>query len=171
MSDSTRRVTLAIPTRNAGPEFPQILECMTAQELDGELEVLAIDSGSTDGTAEMLRNRDLRLIEIPPKEFNHGTTRNLAVREARSGRKAVDENGEAPGGASLDDVSRQRGDSADEPRLGEDLPFDTRVLEALLERAVLTGHRQGRPVGLVVRLCLHDMEQTGKNFRRHAVLV
>jgi rhamnosyltransferase len=76
------KVTLLVPTFNAGPEFPEILGAMMDQDLEGELEVLVIDSGSTDGTAELLRSRPVRLIEIPNHEFNHGSTRNLGIREA-----------------------------------------------------------------------------------------
>lgn len=76
-------VSLVIPTWNAGPEFPEILERMLDQELPGELEVIAIDSGSKDGTVEFLRSQPVRLLEIPNHEFNHGLTRNLGVQEAR----------------------------------------------------------------------------------------
>jgi rhamnosyltransferase len=76
-------VTLLIPTFNAGPEFPALFGCLQAQRVDRDLEILAIDSGSTDGTAEFLRSRPIRLIEIPNAEFNHGLTRNLGIREAR----------------------------------------------------------------------------------------
>jgi rhamnosyltransferase len=76
-------VTLLVPTWNAGPEFPEILHRMQSQRLDRSLEILVIDSGSTDGTAEFLRRQPLRLIEIPKSEFNHGLTRNLGIREAR----------------------------------------------------------------------------------------
>ncbi|MEE8523411.1 MAG: hypothetical protein V3T72_05730, partial [Thermoanaerobaculia bacterium] len=41
------------------------------------------DSGSSDGTLELLGNRPVRLIQIPNAEFNHGLTRDLGVREAR----------------------------------------------------------------------------------------
>ncbi len=76
-------VTLLVPTWNAGPEFPAILEAMRGQRLDRLLEILIIDSGSTDGTAEYLRRQPfVRLIEIPNSEFNHGLTRNRGVREA-----------------------------------------------------------------------------------------
>ena len=77
------RVSVVVPTRNAGAEFPEVLGAILAQEIRGTLEVVAIDSGSTDGTLELLRDRPVRLIEIPPGEFNHGATRNLGVREAR----------------------------------------------------------------------------------------
>lgn len=79
----SRGVSLVVPTRNAGPEFPQVLERMLDQELDRDLEVLVIDSGSTDGTVEHLETRPVRLIEIPPADFNHGLTRNRGIAEAR----------------------------------------------------------------------------------------
>jgi GT2 family glycosyltransferase len=77
-----RTVTLLIPTWNAGPEFPEILGLMRGQRLDRRLEILIIDSGSSDGTAEFLRGLDVRLIEIPNAEFNHGLTRNRGIQEA-----------------------------------------------------------------------------------------
>jgi glycosyltransferase involved in cell wall biosynthesis len=76
-------ITLLIPTFNAGPEFPALFGCMQAQRVDRDVEILVIDSGSTDGTVEFLRSRPIRLIEIPNAEFNHGLTRNLGIREAR----------------------------------------------------------------------------------------
>jgi rhamnosyltransferase len=40
-------------------------------------EVLAVDSGSTDGTLEILRQFNVRVHPIPPQEFNFGRTREL----------------------------------------------------------------------------------------------
>lgn len=77
------RVSLFVPTYNAGPEFPEILAAMLDQELDGPLEVVVIDSGSRDGTVELLRTQPVRLIEIPNAEFNHGLTRNRGIEAAR----------------------------------------------------------------------------------------
>ena len=76
-------VSLVIPTWNAGPAFPEILQSMLSQDLDGELEVIAIDSGSRDGTAEYLATQPVRLLRIPNSEFDHGLTRNLGIQEAR----------------------------------------------------------------------------------------
>ena len=75
-------MTVFIPTWNAGPEFPGILRAILGQQIDRPMEVLVIDSGSTDGTVELLRRQPVRLIEIPQSEFNHGLTRARAVGEA-----------------------------------------------------------------------------------------
>ena len=77
------RVSLFLPTRNAGPEFPEILARMLDQELDAELEVLVTDSGSMDGTAEFLRGQPVDLEEISAADFNHGLTRNRGIQRAR----------------------------------------------------------------------------------------
>lgn len=76
-------VTIFIPTFDAGPAFPGIFKRIKAQEFDGTFEVLVVDSGSRDGTVEFLKERDVRVIEIPNTEFNHGLTRNLGVSQAR----------------------------------------------------------------------------------------
>jgi rhamnosyltransferase len=73
-----------IPTWNGGPVFERVLDRVLAQRASFPFEVLVIDSGSKDGTVDAVRRRPaVRLIEIPNSEFNHGLTRNRAVREAR----------------------------------------------------------------------------------------
>ncbi len=43
-------------------------------------ELLVIDSGSTDDSVAIARaRRRRRVLEIPPAEFGHGRTRNLAL--------------------------------------------------------------------------------------------
>ena len=76
--------TVFFPTWNGGELFERILDKVLAQKTDFDFEVLCIDSGSKDGTVDVIRARkDVRLIEIPNEEFNHGLTRNRGVAEAR----------------------------------------------------------------------------------------
>jgi rhamnosyltransferase len=76
--------TVFIPTWNGGPLFERVLDKVLAQRTTFPYEVLVIDSGSRDGTVEAVKKRPaVRLIEIPNSEFNHGLTRNRAVRESR----------------------------------------------------------------------------------------
>lgn len=76
-------VSLFVPTYNAGPEFPGIFAAMLDQDLDAELEVLVTDSGSTDGTLEFLQAQPVALTVIDSADFNHGRTREEAIRRAR----------------------------------------------------------------------------------------
>lgn len=78
----TAKASVIIPTKNPGPIFPRVLEAVCRQITDFPFEVLVIDSGSTDGTVQFVRNLAdprVRLHEIPPSEFGHGKTRNAAI--------------------------------------------------------------------------------------------
>lgn len=77
-------VSIVIPTRNAGEGFRDVLEAIRAQEPAGpEVEIVLVDSGSTDGTRELGRQSGARVITIPGQEFNHGETRNVGIRHSR----------------------------------------------------------------------------------------
>jgi glycosyltransferase involved in cell wall biosynthesis len=78
-------VTVAIPVLNGARYLDEVLSAVRAQELDDgrELEILVIDSGSTDGSLDIARRHGARIHEIPKSEFSHGGTRNLAMRLAR----------------------------------------------------------------------------------------
>jgi glycosyltransferase involved in cell wall biosynthesis len=77
------RATVVLPVKNGAPHLRDLLPVLAAQVLDGGLEVLAIDSGSTDGSTALLEQGGVRTIRIPPEAFDHGVTRNLGAREAR----------------------------------------------------------------------------------------
>ena len=76
--------TVAILTYNGDVYLERILVEVLAQEVEGEIEVLVIDSGSTDATLDIVKRYPaVRLHEIPNSEFGHGKTRNLAANLAR----------------------------------------------------------------------------------------
>ena len=77
------RATVVVPVKDGGALLEALLSGLQHQEVPGGLEVLAIDSGSSDGSLETLRRRGVRLIEVPPTAFDHGETRNLGAREAK----------------------------------------------------------------------------------------
>src|SRR5687767_1332339 len=81
-------VTIVLLTKNAGPEFGRYLDRILAQQAPFSFEVLAIDSGSTDGTLEVLNSRPITLHQIAPDEFGFGRTKNFALTLA-SGRYLV----------------------------------------------------------------------------------
>ena len=62
--------------------FHDMIDAVLSQRLDGTVEVLVADSGSTDGTREAALARGARLIDVPPEEFSHGGTRNLLMEQS-----------------------------------------------------------------------------------------
>lgn len=77
-------VSVIIPTFNAGREIIELIESIKTQTISVE-KILVIDSGSTDGTVEILKKiSGIELIEILNEEFDHGKTRDMALRMCES---------------------------------------------------------------------------------------
>ena len=81
-SDDAFDVTVAVLTLDGGAELKRLLESVRRQKTGRRVEVLAIDSGSTDGSLEVLESLGDRVIEIEAEEFNFGKTRDLAYENA-----------------------------------------------------------------------------------------
>jgi O-antigen biosynthesis protein len=81
---ATGVVTVAIPVLNGARYLDEVLSAVRAQQLDDEreLEILVIDSGSSDGSLSIAERHGARIHQIPKSEFSHGGTRNLAMKLA-----------------------------------------------------------------------------------------
>lgn len=76
-------VSVVILTYNGEDYLQRILTQVEEQEYAGPVEVLVVDSGSTDSTLKIVaRFPRVKLIQIPNEEFGHGRTRNMAARLA-----------------------------------------------------------------------------------------
>ncbi len=76
-------VTVAILTYNGERYIGEILSMLRLQDYGAKVEILVIDSGSTDRTLEIIADfPEVRLHSIPNSEFGHGRTRNLAAQLA-----------------------------------------------------------------------------------------
>jgi len=82
------RISVVIPVLDGGGLLNELLDTLERQQVAGGFEVLAVDSGSTDGSLEHLRARTIRLYAVRREEFGHGRTRNAALALAR-GRRLI----------------------------------------------------------------------------------
>lgn len=80
--DVHRKVSIIIPTKDAGKEFEMILSAARGQKRIGEVELLVIDSESKDGTRELAERFGALIFKVDPDEFNHGLTRNFGAEKA-----------------------------------------------------------------------------------------
>lgn len=76
-------ISIVIPVRNGGDDLRSCLERIGRQQIDEELEIVVVDSGSTDGSAQAAADFGATVHTIPAAEFHHGRTRNLGARIAR----------------------------------------------------------------------------------------
>lgn len=69
------RVSAAIPTLDGAATLPALLAALRR----AEVEVVAVDSGSRDGTPELLRQAGARVLDLGGRPFGHGSARNRAI--------------------------------------------------------------------------------------------
>lgn len=74
------KVSVVIPTKNAGPEFYYLLEKLKNQQDIRETEIVIVDSGSTDATLETARQYNCKIVEILPQEFTFSYARNRGIK-------------------------------------------------------------------------------------------
>lgn len=79
---TTPSLSVVIPTLNAEDEIDSLLDTIEAQSLQ-PLDILVVDSSSDDGTVdEVAKHPCVNLVRIERKEFNHGSTRDMALRRS-----------------------------------------------------------------------------------------
>jgi len=72
-----RVVSVVIPTYNASRYLDGQLRALRAQTVK-DLEILVIDSSSSDQTLDIAKQHAIQTVIIPKEEFDHGGTRTLA---------------------------------------------------------------------------------------------
>jgi GT2 family glycosyltransferase len=80
-------VTVAIPVRDGGEALARCLDALSRQTVMHEL--LICDSGSLDGSLTTARAHGAQVLQIEPRAFSHGGTRNLLMERARGARVAM----------------------------------------------------------------------------------
>lgn len=75
-------ISVVIPVKNEASKIRACIDGILTQTIRVK-EIIAIDSGSTDATINILKTYpQVKLVQIPSAEFNHGETRNLGVQNA-----------------------------------------------------------------------------------------
>ncbi|TGA99821.1 glycosyltransferase family 2 protein [Sporolactobacillus shoreae] len=79
------KISVIIPTFNPDHEFEvaiRMLEENLASFKNAISEIIIVDSGSKNGGIEFLKEKNIKLIRINSRDFNHGGTRNMAANRA-----------------------------------------------------------------------------------------
>ena len=72
-------VSIIVLTKNGKTHLERLLPTVVTQARKVSGELIVVDSGSTDGTLELLRRFPIRIAQIPPQDFHHARTRNFAA--------------------------------------------------------------------------------------------
>ena len=75
-------ISLIIPTLNGAKDLPALMTRLKNQTVPPD-EIIVVDSASTDGTAQLAEQLGAKVIEIERKDFDHGGTRDMALRRSR----------------------------------------------------------------------------------------
>jgi glycosyltransferase involved in cell wall biosynthesis len=75
-------ISVVIPTKNGGSDLELLLLALKQQKGLKELEVIVVDSGSSDESVSIARAHGAKLVQILPEEFSHSRARNLGAEQA-----------------------------------------------------------------------------------------
>lgn len=70
-------MSIIIPTKNGERTIGHCLRSIHSQKTNYQFEIIAVDSGSTDSTLQILRQYEVECIRI--QKFSHGRSRNLGA--------------------------------------------------------------------------------------------
>lgn len=75
------KISVIIPVKNGAQTLEKCLSKIRSQTIR-DIEIIVLDSMSTDKSEEIALKYNAKIIEIPDGTFNHGLTRNLGVQHA-----------------------------------------------------------------------------------------
>lgn len=76
-----KTVSAIVRTYNEGEYIGRLIDSLGCQTVNGDndLEIIVVDSGSTDSTLEILEEKQVRTIKIKQEEFNYSKALNLGI--------------------------------------------------------------------------------------------
>ena len=81
----TEMLSIIIRCRNEEAFIGKVLSKIFEQSFDKPFEVIVVDSGSTDRTLEIVKNFEVKVLEIPPEVFTFGNALNQGISMAKGG--------------------------------------------------------------------------------------
>lgn len=79
----TPNVTIVIRALNEAEFLPECLSSVLDQDYDGEVEIVLVDSGSTDRTVEIAESYNCKIVHIKKSDFSFGRSLNMGCLAAR----------------------------------------------------------------------------------------
>ena len=79
---STPNVTVVIRALNEAEFLPECLSSVLDQDYDGEIEIVLVDSGSTDRTVEIAESYNCKIVHIEKSDFSFGRSLNIGCSAA-----------------------------------------------------------------------------------------
>lgn len=76
-------ISVIIPVKDGGDDLRRCLDGIARQRVDQPVELLVVDSDSSDGSRDLARSRGARVLQVGASEFRHGATRNLAIQDSQ----------------------------------------------------------------------------------------
>jgi rhamnosyltransferase len=83
MSDEAPIVGVVIRTLNESELIGRCLETLAGQNSSYELDIVVVDSGSTDRTVEIARSHGARIVDIDPADFDYSKALNVGIEATR----------------------------------------------------------------------------------------
>jgi rhamnosyltransferase len=80
----TPLVSIVIRSKNEAASIGRLLDILRGQTIGERLELIVVDSGSTDGTVQIVRDRGVEPIEISAASFTFGGALNTGCEAARA---------------------------------------------------------------------------------------
>ena len=77
------RVSILIPTKNAGPDFERVLEKIDRQKGIRDIQILVVDSGSTDDTLTTAKKFKAQILSVQPEDSDYGIMLDLLDQNPR----------------------------------------------------------------------------------------
>jgi len=79
----TKTISCVIRTYNEAKWIGRLIDTLRSQSnVSFDIEIVVVDSGSTDGTVDIVKNLDVKLMEIQKAEFNYSRALNLGIEKS-----------------------------------------------------------------------------------------